>query len=213
MKDVTDITVLLDKSGSMNSIIDDVIGGFNQFVDDQARAGGNAALTLVSFNSEKTERVLDAVGIATAQKLSRDNYKPAHSTPLLDALGQTVVKTGERLGAMSESDRPDKVVFVVITDGQENASKEYSKKTVQEMIQRQSKDYNWQFVYLGANQDAFAEAKDLGMDTKLAANFAPNAVGARASFSTTSENLVAYRGTGDSSKLAYTAKQRSALSK
>ncbi len=207
MRDFTHITVLLDRSGSMSEVKSDVIGGFNQFVEEQKKAGENAALTLVQFDSQSIDVVYDSLLIGEVQPLSEQSFIPRGSTPLLDALGQSIVKAGERLSAIPEASRPDKVVFVIQTDGLENASREYTKSQIREMTERQERDYKWQFVYLGANQDAFKEAHMMGIPTANAATYAPTSRAVRASYAAASQNLRAYRATGNPRELGFSSEQ------
>jgi len=172
--DLTDITLVIDRSGSMEEIRSDAEGGINAFIREQARQSGEALLTLVQFDDE-AEFVHRGIPI----KRVRD-YKlvPRGSTALLDAVGQAINETGSRLAKMPEADRPGLVVFVIVTDGEENSSKEFSKARVKAMIQRQQTKYNWQFTFLGADQDAFAEAGGMGIAAAGTANFAKDKVDA-----------------------------------
>jgi Mg-chelatase subunit ChlD len=206
MKDATHIAVLLDRSGSMADVKDETISGFNYFLKEQKTAGDNASITLVQFDSESTDVVHEARPVRDVPDLNQDTYQPRGSTPLLDALGQTINSTGRTLAAIPEANRPDKVVFVVITDGQENASHQFTKARVKEMIDHQTGKYNWQFVYLGANQDAFAEAGAVGIGMANAANFTPaNTIVA---FRGTAVNVASYRKSGRASSLEYSNEQR-----
>jgi Mg-chelatase subunit ChlD len=206
MKDATHIAVLLDRSGSMAEVKDETISGFNYFLKEQKTAGDNASFTLVQFDSESTDVVHEARPVRDVPDLNQDTYQPRGSTPLLDALGQTINSTGRTLAAIPEANRPDKVVFVVITDGQENASHHFTKARVKEMIDHQTGKYNWQFVYLGANQDAFAEAGAVGIGMANAANFTPaNTIVA---FRGTAVNVASYRRSGRASSLEYSNEQR-----
>jgi hypothetical protein len=158
-QDLTDITVVMDRSGSMEACRTDAEGGLNQFVEDQKRQGGEALFTLVQFDHEY-EFVHKGVPVRDVPRLT---LVPRGSTALLDALGRAIVETGERLTAMPEADRPGLVVFVILTDGGENASREYTRAKVKEMVEHQQNAYKWKFTYLGANQDAFAEAGSIGI--------------------------------------------------
>jgi len=185
---------------------DETISGFNYFLKEQKTAGDNASFTLVQFDSESTDVVHEARPVRDVPDLNKDTYQPRGSTPLLDALGQTIDSTGRTLAAIPEANRPDKVVFVVITDGQENASHHFTKTRVKEMIDHQTGKYNWQFVYLGANQDAFAEAGAVGIGMANAANFTPaNTIVA---FRGTAVNVASYRRSGRASSLEYSNEQR-----
>ena len=209
MKDATHIAVLLDRSGSMGDIKDDAIGGFNCFLKEQKAAGANATLTLVQFDTESTDVVHESMPILEVPDLNHQTFQPRGGTPLLDALGQTIDSTGRALAAIPEANRPNKVVFVVITDGQENSSHQHTKASVKERIDHQSSHYNWQFVFLGANQDAFDEAGAVGIAMGNAANFAPARM--QAAFAATAANVASYRRSGNAAKLAYSDDQRAEM--
>ena len=157
--DLTDVTVVLDRSGSMQSCRDDAEGGLNTFIEEQKKQPGETLFTLVQFDTEY-EFVHKGKPI---RDVGPCELVPRGMTALLDAVGRAIAETGERLAAMPEPDRPGLVVFVIVTDGQENSSKEYTKPQIKEMIERQQNDYKWQFTFLGANQDAFAEAHGIGI--------------------------------------------------
>lgn len=209
MRDFTEIVMVLDRSGSMESRRDDVIGGYNNFVQQQKDAGPNAALTLVTFDDQSVETVQDHRVITEVSALTRDNYVPRGGTPLLDTLGKVIKETGQYLKGLRPEARPDKVVFVIVTDGQENASRRFTKGQISEMIAHQESVYNWQFVYLGANQDAFAEAAGLGIRMDAASSFRTDrfiyAMGASGS------NVADYRKSGQAQSLNYSGAQRSAM--
>ncbi|MEA2204729.1 MAG: hypothetical protein QOE77_1505 [Blastocatellia bacterium] len=211
MKDATHIAVLLDRSGSMGSVKDETISGFNDFLKEQKAAGDNASFTLVQFDSESTDVVHEAKPVRAVPDLNQATYQPRGSTPLLDALGQTINSTGRTLAAIPETNRPDKVVFVVITDGEENASHKFTKKQVKQMIDHQTEKYDWQFVYLGANQDAFAEAGAVGISMAKAANYSPASM--KRAFAGTSFNVAEYRRTGVAASLEYSDEQRGRMMK
>jgi Mg-chelatase subunit ChlD len=209
VKDATHIAVLLDRSGSMGDIRDDAIGGFNCFLKEQQAAGANATLTLVQFDTESTDVVHESRPILEVPDLNHQTFQPRGGTPLLDALGQTIDSTGRALAAIPEANRPNKVVFVVITDGQENSSHQHTKVSVKEKIDHQSSQYNWQFVFLGANQDAFDEAGAVGIAMGNAANFAPARM--QVAFAATAANVASYRRSGNAAKLAYSEDQRAEM--
>lgn len=201
--DLTDITVVLDRSGSMASVADDTRGGFDTFVADQKKAPGEAVLTLVQFD-DTYEFVYTARPIRDIGKL---DFQPRGSTALLDAIGRAINTTGERLSRMDESARPGKVVFVILTDGQENASRDFTKTKINEMITHQRNKYKWEFVFLGANQDAIQEASAIGISSLNAMNYAHTAKGVNAAFTATSSNLTAVRG-GVVDTMMYSAEQK-----
>lgn len=166
--DLTDITVVLDRSGSMSSCKADAEGGLNTFVEEQKKLPGSALYTLVQFD-EHYDFVHKGVPLQTVPKFA---LVPRGSTALLDAVGRAIIETGERLKAMPEAERPGLVAFCIITDGGENSSKEFSREKVKEMIEHQTNAYQWQFTYIGANQDAFAVAGGIGISSGNAANYA-----------------------------------------
>lgn len=166
--DLTDITLVVDRSGSMAQVREDAEGGVNSFIEQQAKEPGEALLTLVQFDTEY-EFLHKGVPISQVPKYE---LVPRGMTALLDAVGRAINETGERLAKMDEQDRPGLVVFVVMTDGEENSSKEFSKADIKAMIQRQQDKYHWHFTFLGANQDAFAEAGGMGIAAAGVANFA-----------------------------------------
>jgi uncharacterized protein YegL len=166
--DLTDITLVVDRSGSMAQVREDAEGGVNSFIEQQAKEPGEALLTLVQFDTEY-EFLYKGVPISQVPKYE---LVPRGMTALLDAVGRAINETGERLAKMNEQDRPGLVIFVVMTDGQENSSKEFSKTDIKAMIQRQQDTYHWHFTFLGANQDAFAEAGGMGIAAAGVANFA-----------------------------------------
>ena len=167
--DLSDVTVVLDRSGSMASCRDDAEGGLNTFIEEQKKHPGETLFTLVQFDTEY-EFVHKGKPI---REVGPCQLVPRGMTALLDAVGRAIAETGERLAAMPEPDRPGLVVFVIVTDGQENSSKEYTKPQIKEMIERQQNDYKWQFSFLGANQDAFAEAGGIGIALDGTANYKP----------------------------------------
>jgi hypothetical protein len=187
--DFCDFTVVLDRSGSMHSVASDTVGGFNRFVEDQKAAPGRAVLTLVQFDTEY-EFVHRAVPVGQVPPL---DFHPRGGTALLDALGRAIVETGERLAAMPEDARPGKIAFVVLTDGQENSSREYTRERVFEMIRRQNEEYSWQFLFLGANQDAISAASSIGIPAAAAMTYAGTGQGTARAMNSASSALRSYR--------------------
>ena len=207
----SDITVVLDRSGSMACLVDEVIGAFNTFVDEQQQVAGQASFSLVQFD-DRYEVYLDAVDLAKVGRLDRTTYVPRGMTALYDAVGRAIVATGTRLAALDEAERPDKVVFLIQTDGEENASHEYDAATLQDMIRHQQDKYAWEFVFLGANIDAGSVAEEIGIARDKALQYANNADGTRAAFAAVSDNLAGFR-RGDRQHMAYAEEDREAQRK
>jgi uncharacterized protein YegL len=166
----TDITIILDKSGSMEARRTDAIGGFNALVDDQKVQPGGAALSLVLFDTTY-EVTFTEKRPSDVPALTMETYTPSGGTALLDAMGKTIDATGKRLAAMAEESRPGKVIVVVITDGEENSSREYTYPRVNEMICHQRDVYKWEFIFVGTNQDAIASASRIGIQAQNALTY------------------------------------------
>ena len=207
----SDITVVLDRSGSMACLVDEVIGAFNTFVDEQQQVAGQASFSLVQFD-DRYEVYLDAVDLAKVGRLDRTTYVPRGMTALYDAVGRAIIATGKRLAAMDEAERPEKVVFLIQTDGEENASHEYDAATLQARIRHQQDKYAWEFVFLGANIDAGSVAEEIGIARDKALQYANNADGTRAAFAAVSDNLAGFR-RGDRQHMAYAEEDREAQRK
>jgi len=160
-KDYTDMTVLLDRSGSMQVIRNDMEGGFNSFRDEQKKLPGILKISLYQFDDTFEEVYIgkDSHDVPDLELL------PRGSTALIDSAYKAIIKTGERINAMKDNDKPEKVIFIIITDGMENASHEMNRTQLKKLIETQTKKWSWEFVYIGANQDSFAEATSYGINT------------------------------------------------
>ena len=178
MKDETDITVVLDRSGSMASVRDDTIGGFNSFLEEQKAVPGSACVSLVQFD-DQYEVVYECRDVQDAPDLSPRTFVPRGSTALLDAIGRTLNATGARLAALPEAARPGKVLLVVMTDGLENASHEFGAGQVFDMITHQRDKYQWEIVFIGANQDAVLTGASYGLPASNALDYAATPAGTR----------------------------------
>ena len=194
-KNKTDITVVLDRSGSMFQIQGDMVGGFNRFVGEQAKQPGECLFSLYRFDHH-FETVFEGLNAWQVPPLE---LVPRGNTALLDAVGRAIVATGQRLAALPEDQRPGAVIFMIITDGQENASTEYTYAMVQDAIARQKSEFNWQFVYLGSDLSTSREAQRLGTQ---ALNYQANAQGVGAMYASmdcavSSLREVTRRGVGD----------------
>ena len=189
--DHTEVIIVLDRSGSMDSIKNDMEGGINQFFEDQKKEPGRCSVTLTQFDNEY-EIVYSGVDIQSVPKVS---LVPRSMTALLDAVGRTIKEVGDRLAKTAEANKPGRVIMLIVTDGLENASREFTNAQVKALIEEQTSKYNWMFVYLGANQDAFAVAA--GMGVKCASNFQANAAGTSGATKGMSAGVKRYRKGGE----------------
>ena len=158
--DLTHLYVLLDRSGSMQSIKTDIVGGFDAFVSEQRAATGECRMSLARFDNEY-ELVFSDVPVDQVGPLQLD---PRGSTALLDSMGRLIVDAGARLAALPAGERPGTVVVAVMTDGLENASREWTHTAIKSLVDQQSGTYGWQFLYMGADQDAVEVGSGLGID-------------------------------------------------
>jgi uncharacterized protein YegL len=178
---LTELIIVLDKSGSMSSVADDTIGGFNTMIAEQKKIAGEIKVTLALFDDEY-ELVHDGIPIQDIKELTAETYLPGGWTALLDAVGKTIDSVGARLTKTPEDERPSKVILAILTDGGENSSKEYQQQAIADKIKHQTEKYQWQFLFLGANQDAFAAGGDLGVCKASTTNFAATGQGVRAAY-------------------------------
>ena len=162
MNHKTDITIILDRSGSMAAIADDTIGGFNTFLEEQQKLSGDATLTLVKFD-DQYEVEYSSKSMKDVPKLSKETFKPRGSTALLDAIGTTIDDIDSRLLGLKEEQRPDRMVVAIVTDGYENASHKFTKLQINQKISHKRDAHQWQFFFIGANQDAIQEGHSIGI--------------------------------------------------
>ncbi|WP_340107038.1 hypothetical protein [Rhodohalobacter sp. 8-1] len=189
---LSEIICIIDASGSMKLIEQDPIGGFNTFLDEQKTLPGEATLTLIQFNTDY-KIVHENKPLGEVDPIGDKDYIPRGSTALLDAIGKALDSTGRRLANTPEENRPEKVIVAILTDGQENASISYNLATINDMIRHQKETYSWEFIFLGANQDAFAEAAKIGIDSKDTLNFASTGDGIRTAYNEMSDSISTYR--------------------
>jgi uncharacterized protein YegL len=184
-KNITEIIFLLDRSGSMAGLESDTIGGFNAFIKKQCQLDGETLVTAVQFDDQY--EVLWNGTNAKNVKLTDREYYVRGSTALLDAVGRTILDVGHRLCKASENQKPGKVIFVITTDGMENASREFTYEKVKELIKHQQEKYSWEFIFMGANIDAVKEADNLGIDLDNAYNFEASEKGVEMMYNTVCE--------------------------
>lgn len=193
-KGFTEIVAIVDRSGSMQAIRVDAAGGFNAFLADQQKLPGEATMTVVLFDHEYII-LHSGVNVQNVQPLDESTYVPRGTTALYDAIGRAVNEVKGRVAGMAEADRPEGVIVAILTDGKENASREFDRGDVMTMIEEQRKA-GWEFAFLAAGQDAFEVGKDLGIGQNAIANFAGSALGMRAAFDGVSSYAQQYRAGG-----------------
>lgn len=180
---LTEVIFILDRSGSMAHLTEDTIGGFNSFILKQMEEPGELKLTTILFD-DKYEVLHNGLNVKDVAMLTKSDYWARGMTALLDAVGRTIDDVGMRLDKTPEDQRPGKVLVVITTDGLENASRKYSVDAVRQLIELQTNVYKWQFIFLGANIDAVATAKGLGINTS--ANYTATSSGTRSLYDTVS---------------------------
>ena len=166
----TELVFVLDRSGSMSGLERDTIGGFNAMIERQKREAGEAVVSTVLFDSA-SEVIHDRVDIRRIQPMTEEQYRVGGCTALLDALGGAIRHIGSVHKHTREEERPGHTLFVITTDGMENASRHYGGEQVRQMIGRQKARYGWEFLFLGANIDAVETAARFGIDASHAANY------------------------------------------
>lgn len=191
-KDHTELVCVIDRSGSMKALQQEAIGGFNSFLDSQRQVPGTASVTLVLFDHEY-KVPYENVDLKTVQNLTDKTYVPRGLTALLDAIGRAIDDVGARLAKAIEEKRPEKVMVCILTDGLENASKEFTYSKIKEMIEHQRDKYKWEFSFLAANQDAFAEAGSMGISKQMTHNYAATGAGTKSALRAMSSFATSYR--------------------
>lgn len=194
-KNLTELVFILDKSGSMSGLKKDTIGGYNAMLEQQRKVDGECVITTVLFDN-RYALLHDRIDIRAIQSISEKEYFVGGSTALLDAIGKTIHKIGTAQKNTAEDYRAEKVMFVIITDGEENASRHYSSVQVKEMIQRQKERYGWEFIFLGANIDAVETAGRFGIGADRAVDYVPDGEGTELNFRMMSETAAAFRECG-----------------
>ena len=201
--DLTHTYFLLDRSGSMQSIRAATIEGFDTFIAEQRNAPGRCRVTLAQFDNHYEEVYTD-LPIAEIGGLV---LEPRGSTALLDSIGRLVTTAGERLAALPDGQRPGTVIVGIMTDGQENASHEYRYADVKALIERQTDEFSWQFLYMGADQDAIEVGARLGVDADHSLTYSRANVGP--AMRATSDNMRTYRGARSAGAAPAEARRRS----
>ena len=191
-KNLTEIVFILDRSGSMAGLEADTIGGFNAMVEKQKKEPGEAFLSAVLFNQESAV-IYDRMDIRKVEPMTDRQYCVGGSTALLDAIGGAVHHIANVHKYAREEDRPGKTVFVITTDGMENASRRYSYPEVQRMVRHEQEKYGWEFLFLGANMDAISAARSFGIREDRAVRYACDSVGTSLNFEVTAQAISGLR--------------------
>ncbi len=196
-KNHTDIIMVIDRSYSIRTfrMEEATMEGFNGFIADQKKVPGSASLTAVLF-ADTYEFLHEGIDIQSVPELTTKEYQAdGSSTALWDAVGKTIIETGKRIDNMIKADKPEKVIFVIMTDGQENSSKEIRNgNEIRKLIGKKEEEADWQFVFTGANEDPFGESAKMGISNHQTLAFAATAKGTRSAYSDLSAQTVAYRG-------------------
>ena len=187
-KGLTEIVFILDRSGSMSGLEADTIGGYNSLIEKQKKEEGEAIISTVLFDDE-CEVLHDRKNLDQIKKLTDDDYYVRGCTALLDAVGGAIHHIGLVHKYAREEDRPEKTLFVITTDGMENSSRKYTYEEVKRMVERQKEKYGWEFLFLGANIDAAAEAKRFGIEANRAVKFCCDSRGTQVNYSTLSNTV------------------------
>ena len=191
-KGLTELVFILDKSGSMGGLETDTIGGYNSMLAKQQEVEGECHITTVLFDNNY-ELLHDRIDIKAVSPISEKEYKVGGSTALLDAIGRTIHKISNAQKHTADDYRAEKVMFVIITDGEENSSREYSAEKIKAQIERQKEKYGWEFVFLGANIDAIETAGRFGISADRAQNYHSDSEGVELNFRIISEAVSKYR--------------------
>lgn len=191
-KNLTEIVFILDRSGSMAGLEKDTIGGFNSMIERQRVQTGEALISTVLFDST-TEVIHDRVSLQKIEPMTEKQYFVRGCTALLDAIGGAIHHIGNVHKYAREEDRPEHTLFVITTDGMENASRSYSSDRVKQMIERQKTKYNWEFLFLGANIDAIETAGHFGIEADRAVNYRSDKKGTALNYEVLSEAITSVR--------------------
>ena len=192
---LTELVFVLDRSGSMSGMETDTIGGFNSMIEKQKKEDGKVFVSTVLFDHE-TEVIHDRVPLNRVSKMTDKEYYVRGCTALLDAVGGAIKHIGNIHKYARREDVPEKTLFVIITDGMENASRKYSADKVKQMIERQKEKYGWEFIFLGANIDAVEAAGNIGIAPEMAVNYHCDSQGTQLNYDVISEAVCAVRACG-----------------
>ncbi len=185
-KDLTEVVFILDRSGSMSGLESDTIGGFNSMIEKQKKEEGEAYISTVLFD-DRMEVLYDRVPVGKVEPMNDSQYYVRGCTALLDAIGGAIHHIANVHKYSREEDRPEKTLFIITTDGMENASRRYDLKQVKRMVEKEQKKYGWEFLFLGANIDAVKTAGDFGICADRALNYECDSEGTRLNYRVVSD--------------------------
>ena len=205
-KGLTELVFILDKSGSMSGLESDTIGGYNAMLEKQKTEEGSAHVTTVLFDNQM-EMLHDRLPIKAVHPLTDKEYRVGGMTALLDAVGSTIRRLNELECAMPADEQAEKVIFVITTDGMENASREFTYPAVKKLIESQQVEKGWEFIFLGANMDAISEAGKLGIQADRAASFVNDSQGIETNYRSVARAVSAMRSAPVESRISGTWKQ------
>lgn len=195
-KNLTEVVLIVDESGSMQFMRNDTIGHINKFISEQKALPGEANFTLVFFD-DKYRVIFDGKNIKDVTQITERDYSPTGSTALRDAVGKTINSVGNRLKDMNESDRPEKIIFAILTDGQENSSKEFTQEQLKNMITHQESKYSWKFLFLAENIDSKATAINYGINPVCSFQNPGGSAGYDRTYNIMSNTVSSFRSTGN----------------
>lgn len=214
-KNLTYIIFVVDRSGSMAAIRSDMIGGFNAFIKEQRKTKGDCKVFFYQFDTEY-DAVYEGIDLNTVKELNEDTYIPRGGTALYPSLGKTVEDIGKKLATLPENERPERVLFVTITDGEHNSAlnrvngngidvkfHQFTVEQVKSMVQHQEQVYNWDFAYIGANQNTWKVGSSMGVSNNL--NYVASAEGTKAMFANLADSTTKYRASVSKEKFSFEA--------
>ena len=191
-KGLTELVFIIDRSGSMAGLESDTIGGFNAMIEKQKKAEDTAYVSTVLFSTDH-KVVHDRVGLHKIAPMTDKDYQVGGCTALLDAIGRAIHHIGNVHKYAREEDRPEKTLFIITTDGMENASRQYNAEKIKQMIERQKAKYGWEFLFLGANIDAVETAKHFGIGQDRAVSYKSDSVGTQLNYEVISDAVTCMR--------------------
>lgn len=191
-KNLTELVFILDKSGSMGGLVSDTIGGYNAMLEKQQAVDGECHITTALFD-DTYELLHDRIDIRAVRPITTNEYFVGGSTALLDAIGMTIQKIANAQKHTAEEYRAEKVIFIIITDGLENASRSYSSDMIKSLIERQKTKYGWEFIFLGANIDSVRTARNIGIQQDRAVDYVADSEGVKLKYATMNNAVAEFR--------------------